>query len=203
MFSGYLQIAANNGLNGKGNMAGWRYVRLCAFAQISLTPARWLFVINGIISLPLALLAFLFLPDDPARTRVFVFTQAELELAQNRNEVAGRAKASPWTWRKAWAIFRSWQALAFIFYSTMSIVRSPPPLACDVQAHDTQIPFQVQSSLIFWLKKQPKIYSLTQVNAIPTLTNGVVAIFLLFFGWLSDGPFKGRRWPIIIFVHVS
>ena len=68
---------------------------------------------------------------------------------------------------------------------------------------DRQIPFQVQSSFVFWLKKQPKIYSLTQVNALPTLTNGVVAIFLLALGWLSDGPLKGRRWPIIIFVHVS
>ncbi|WVW78050.1 hypothetical protein I302_100001 [Kwoniella bestiolae CBS 10118] len=163
MFSGYLQIAANNGLNGVGGLDGW----------------RWLFIVNGIISFPLATLAFFFLPDDPARTGTLVFTKEELELAKNRNIAAGRAEATPWTWRKAWSILKSWEAIAFIFYSTMSIV--------------------IQSSLIFWLKKQPAVYSSTQVNALPTLTNGVVAIFLLVFGWLSDGPFKGRRWPIIVF----
>ena len=114
MFSGYLQIAANNGLNGKGGMAGW----------------RWLFVINGIISLPLSVLAFFFLPDDPERTRRFVFTESELQLAKDRNLLAGRAEASPWTWRKAWNIARSWQAILFIFYSTMSIVsHALPPLS--------------------------------------------------------------------------
>ncbi|KAM0747648.1 MFS general substrate transporter [Meredithblackwellia eburnea MCA 4105] len=168
MFSGYLQIAATNGLNGAGGLGGW----------------RWLFIINGIISLPLSIMAFFFLPDDPARTGTRIFTQHELEMAKERNVRAGRASAQPWTRKKVIKILTAWPTILFCLYSCMSI-----------------IPFQVQTSLIFWLKKQPKIYSQTQVNALPTLTNGVVAIFLLFFGWVSDGPLRGRRWPVILFVH--
>lgn len=72
--------------------------------------------------MPLALLAFFFLPDDPERTGTFVFTQAELDLAKQRNLVAGRAPSSPWTWPKIWAILKSWPTIFFILYSTMSIV---------------------------------------------------------------------------------
>lgn len=49
MFSGYLQAAAYNNLDGVMGHEGW----------------QWLFIICGIISLPVGVLGFFFNPDFP------------------------------------------------------------------------------------------------------------------------------------------
>jgi ACS family pantothenate transporter-like MFS transporter len=46
MISGFLQAGAYSGLNGRYGLAGW----------------RWLFIIDGIITIPIALLGFLIMP---------------------------------------------------------------------------------------------------------------------------------------------
>jgi ACS family pantothenate transporter-like MFS transporter len=46
MISGFLQAGAYSGLNGTYGLAGW----------------RWLFIIDGIITIPIALLGFLIMP---------------------------------------------------------------------------------------------------------------------------------------------
>ncbi|SPO04655.1 related to transporter protein [Cephalotrichum gorgonifer] len=53
MFGGYMQAAAHAGLDGKGGMAGW----------------RWVFIIDGVISLPIALAGFFLFPGIPTSPR--------------------------------------------------------------------------------------------------------------------------------------
>lgn len=53
MFSGYLQAGLYSGLNGTGGLAGW----------------RWLFIFDGIISIPIALFGYYCIPDSPVTTR--------------------------------------------------------------------------------------------------------------------------------------
>lgn len=53
MFSAYLQAAAYNGLNGVGSMSGW----------------RWLFIVDGIISIGVLLPQYFLLPDVPSRQK--------------------------------------------------------------------------------------------------------------------------------------
>jgi len=55
MFSGYLMAAVYN-LDGKTGLHGW----------------QWLFIIDGIISLPLAIGAFFMLPDVPEIAKVSI-----------------------------------------------------------------------------------------------------------------------------------
>lgn len=51
-----------------------------------------------------------------------------------------------------------------------------------------------------WLKAStnPK-YSIAQINAIPSATNGVQVITTLIYAWSSDGFLNGNRLPPIIF----
>ncbi|PSR71254.1 hypothetical protein PHLCEN_2v12908 [Hermanssonia centrifuga] len=82
MFSGFLQTGAYNGLNGVHGLAGW----------------RWLFIIDGIITIPIALLGFMIMPDLPSNTKPSVFyTKEQIEMAQRRMEKAGRKPPSHFT----------------------------------------------------------------------------------------------------------
>jgi MFS family permease len=53
LFSGFLQAAAYTNLSGVDGRAGW----------------RWLFIIDGIITIPIALFGYLFFPNLPQSGR--------------------------------------------------------------------------------------------------------------------------------------
>ena len=68
MFSGYLQAAAYRNLDGVFGRAGW----------------RWLFIVQGIITLPLAFLGFAVWPGLPSSPKRWYFTEKEHNLALRR-----------------------------------------------------------------------------------------------------------------------
>lgn len=104
IFSGFLQAAAYTNLDGVEGRAGW----------------RWLFIIDGIITLPLALAGFLFFPNLPqSGKKTWWTTQAEHELSVRRMEAIGRAGKQPWTMAKLKRIFSSWHT----YLLRMSIIR--------------------------------------------------------------------------------
>lgn len=70
LFSGVLQGAVYKHLNGHARRSGW----------------RWLFIIDGIITLPIALYGFLIFPDLPATTTAFYLTEEERLLSYKRLE---------------------------------------------------------------------------------------------------------------------
>ncbi len=90
-FSGYLMAAVYH-LGGTGGLAGW----------------QWLFVVDGIISMPIAILGFFILPDLPDTTRAFYLTAEDRAFAQKRMELEGRKGKSPFTRAKFKKIFSSW-----------------------------------------------------------------------------------------------
>ncbi|KKA25177.1 hypothetical protein T310_0768 [Rasamsonia emersonii CBS 393.64] len=59
MFSGYLQAGLYRGINGKGGLAGW----------------KWLFIFDGIISIPNSVWGCFAIPDLPSNTRAFHFSK--------------------------------------------------------------------------------------------------------------------------------
>ncbi|KAK3377255.1 allantoate permease [Lasiosphaeria ovina] len=173
MFSGFLQAAAYTGLHGHGGMAGW----------------RWLFVIDGIITIPLALLGFLFFPNLPqSGVKTWWTTQPEHDLAVSRMKAIGRAGKVPWTKAKVIRILTSWHTyllpLCYIIWNN----GSPQP------------------AMGYWLKsfndaKHPPVpgttFTIPQINNLPLPTTGFFVLVALTWGWLSDGPFRGARWPFI------
>ncbi|KAG2058824.1 MFS general substrate transporter [Suillus hirtellus] len=68
LFSGVLQAAVYQHLGGVGGRSGW----------------RWLFIIDGVITLPIALYGFLVFPDVPSTTKAFYLSEEERALSQDR-----------------------------------------------------------------------------------------------------------------------
>jgi sugar phosphate permease len=73
MVSGYLQAAAYTNLSGVGGMPGW----------------RWLFIIDGIFTIPVAIIGFFIFPGIPDSPKPFYLTDSDISLAKER---ARRAK---------------------------------------------------------------------------------------------------------------
>jgi MFS family permease len=93
LFSGFLQAAAYTNLSGVGGLAGW----------------RWLFIIDGIITLPLATLGFLFFPNLPqGGKKTWWTTEEEHAISVKRMQAIGRAGKQPWTKDKVRRILLSW-----------------------------------------------------------------------------------------------
>lgn len=67
MFSGYLQAGLYNSMNGRYGLAGW----------------RWLFIMDGVISVPVAIWGVFGLPDHPHNTRAFYWTKEVREVQGN------------------------------------------------------------------------------------------------------------------------
>lgn len=119
LFSGFLQAAAYTNLSGVGGLAGW----------------RWLFVIDGIITLPLAILGFLFFPNLPqGGKKTWWTTEEEHDLSVKRMEAIGRAGKEPWTQVKVKRILLSWHTyLLREFLRSPCLLRSMPVLTNKTQ----------------------------------------------------------------------
>ncbi|OGM47179.1 putative allantoate permease [Aspergillus bombycis] len=171
LFSGFLQAAAYTNLNGVHGHAGW----------------RWLFIIDGIITLPLALAGFLFFPNLPQDgKKTWWTTEEEHVLSVRRMEAVGRAGKEPWTVAKAKRIFLSWHTYLL-------------PLLYIVWNNGYP-----QAGMGYWLKSfnttPPPVpgtsFSVPQINNYPMVTTGIFVVVALSWGWLSDGC-RGIRWPFI------
>ncbi|KAI9713230.1 MAG: hypothetical protein M1820_001216 [Bogoriella megaspora] len=167
MFSGYLMAAVYH-LGGKGGFAGW----------------QWLFIVDGIISLPIALAGYFVLPDVPEITRAFYFKKEEIAFAKKRMILEGRKPRGPYTKAKIKKIFSSWH----IYWLTLLYVAfnngaagAAPVFAQYLKA-----------------SKHPK-YTIAQINAYPTTTYAVQVVSTLAYAWLSDSVLNGARWPPIVF----
>ena len=172
MFSGFLQAAAYTNMSGVHGLSGW----------------LWLFIIDGIITLPIALIGFLFIPNLPqGGKRTWWTTQAEHELSINRLKAIGRAGKQPWTRAKAKKIMLSWHTYFL-------------PLLYVIWNNGF-----TQPAMGFWLKsfnKKPypvpgTHFSVPEINNLPLVTTAIFIAMALLWGWLSDGPCRGARWPFI------
>ncbi|OLN97459.1 Pantothenate transporter liz1-like protein 2 [Colletotrichum chlorophyti] len=165
MFSGYLMAAVYN-LGGVHGWKGW----------------QWLFIVDTVISLPIAIAGFFFLPDVPEITRAWWLTKDDIAIAKKRMELEGRANRQPYTKAKITKILTSWHiyalTLLYIFFNNGCGIMSQPA-------------FQL------WLKGEG--YSVKQYNTYPTITSAVTVITTWIYAWTSDSVFKGGRWQPIVF----
>ncbi|KAJ3546017.1 hypothetical protein NM208_g2219 [Fusarium decemcellulare] len=172
IFSGFLQAAAYTSLNGVHGRAGW----------------RWLFIIDGIITLPLAVAGYFFFPNLPQDgEKTWWITEEERVLSVKRMQAIGRAGKQRWTKAKIKGILRSWHTyflpLMYILWNNAN----------------------PQAAMGYWLKSfnsQPppvpgKSFSVPEINNLPLPTTGIFIVMAFIWGWLSDGPLQGTRWPFI------
>lgn len=165
MFSGYLMAAVYK-LNGRNGFHGW----------------QWLFIVDTVISLPVAIAGFFLIPDVPEITRAWYFSPQEVALARKRMELEGRANRAPYTKAKFKKIFSSWHlyllTALYIFFNNGNGALGQPAMQ-------------------LWLKS--KGYSVTDINTFPTITSAITVVTTLMYAWSSDTIFRGARWPPIIF----
>ncbi|KAJ5691231.1 allantoate permease [Penicillium malachiteum] len=172
LFSGFLQAAAYTNLDGVEGRAGW----------------RWLFIIDGIITIPLALAGFIFFPNLPqSGQKTWWTTEEEHILSVKRMQAIGRAGKEPWSIAKAKRIFFSWHA--YLLPALYIVWNNGYP----------------QAGMGYWLKSfnatpapvPGKHYSVSQIDNLPNVTIAIFVVMAFIWGWLSDGPFRGSRWPFI------
>ncbi|OJJ65294.1 hypothetical protein ASPSYDRAFT_169650 [Aspergillus sydowii CBS 593.65] len=140
---GYLQAAAHETLDGVHGMAGW----------------RWLFIIDGCISLPIALGSFFFFPGLPSGPKVWWLTEADHKLCVSRMRSEGVRESRKIGKRMLKRVFTHWHfyvaVLTYIFFQCTSYVAG---------------------QMILWLKDQADTHgtwTVSQINMIPT---GVQAV---------------------------
>ncbi|KAF5378047.1 hypothetical protein D9757_011514 [Collybiopsis confluens] len=168
MFSGFLQTAAYNGLNGVHGLSGW----------------KWLFIVDGIITIPIALLGFLIMPDLPHNTKPSIFyTERQLQLAQKRMAEVNRNPPSKFTRAKVIGFFTSWHIYTLVPLYVLFNNGSGP-----------------STSMIFWLKSfntnTKTVYTIGQINIYPLGANVVQVVSTLVWAWWSDA--MRLRWPPMI-----
>ncbi|KIM92904.1 hypothetical protein OIDMADRAFT_107048 [Oidiodendron maius Zn] len=168
MFSGYLMAGVYH-LGDRSKYAGW----------------QWLFIIDGVISLPIALGGFFFYPDVPEARKPWYLSESDIQLAQKRMELEGRKPRAKYTVAKVKKILTSWHIYALTLTYTFwvnSVVGAAAPA--------------------FTLFLKASGYSVGLINAYGTLPFAVQAGVEVIYAWSSDTILKGRRWPPIIFGSV-
>lgn len=172
MFSGYLQAAAYKNLNGVMGREGW----------------QWLYIICGIISLPVGVIGYFFNPDFPENSRAFYLSSSETELARQRLLRDGYKPlgASAWDKTKIFRIMKTWQF--YVLPLGYFFVQSSFP--------------NTQPAFALYLKATK--HTVYQINVWPTGQAAVGVVVQIAAGMLSDSPLlNGRRWQAITFMQAG
>ncbi|KAK9236981.1 major facilitator superfamily domain-containing protein [Lipomyces kononenkoae] len=162
MFSGYIQAGVYDSMNGRYGIAGW----------------RWLFIIDGIISFPVAIAGFFQVPDFPTDTRAWYLKEHHRDYAVQRMAIIGRKPVERLTLKRFCKIFTSWRPYLFLLPYNM-------------------IGFASYTGYFnLWLQSLKK-YSVAQLNIIPTGGNAIGLVMSYLVANLSD--FTRTRWPWMVF----
>ncbi|KAL4988854.1 major facilitator superfamily domain-containing protein [Aspergillus falconensis] len=170
MFGGFIQTGIHSSLDGAAGLSGW----------------RWLFIIDGLITLPIALYGVFLFPDTPATTRAPYLTPSERALAVSRLPVAKRAPIINRTFIKR--LFTTWYWWAFVILWVI--------------AGETES-FSSNALLSLYMKSHHTIhYSVAQLNNYPTGVPAVGIISTLFWATLTD-LLGGKRYIVGYFIGIT
>ncbi|KAK3986814.1 pantothenate transporter liz1 [Cladorrhinum sp. PSN332] len=195
MIGGFIQSGIYESMEGKNGLRGW----------------RWLFIVDGIITLPVAFYGFWVFPDTPAATKAFYLTARERELAVKRlqqpaqtrkktgtengimsgDEEGQKKESRPLAWDFAKQVLASWEWWGFVVLWVI--------------AGETES-FSTNALLALFLKSHPaddgRQYTVQQLNYYPTGVPAVGIVSTLFFATLTDF-YGGKRWVVGYFIGVT
>ncbi|KAH6887731.1 putative allantoate permease [Thelonectria olida] len=171
MMSGALQAAITKTMEGHHGLAGW----------------RWLFVINGIITVVWGSVGLFMMPDYPndPNPRAFWFRKGDAELSMLRLARNGRMEPKKMTWAGVKRTFSGWVVYFIAILYVASVLGTYG---------------NVYFSLFLKSLKNADgsaRWSVAQVNAIPIGAYGINVVFVWIWALLSD--FLETRWTIIEF----
>ncbi|KAK1671242.1 pantothenate transporter liz1 [Colletotrichum godetiae] len=164
MFSGYLQAGLYSSMDGRHGIAGW----------------RWLFIMDAIISLPIAFWGFFGLPDLPHNTKAFYWSAEHVKYGIDRIEKLGQKAQQKLTWKEAKRIYLGWEIWVFIVPYTMVA-------ACHTAT----------SYFNLWLKSAG--YSVVDANIYPTGGSALNIVATVIWGIIADRT--GENYVMIVIVQ--
>ncbi|KAL4966454.1 major facilitator superfamily domain-containing protein [Aspergillus stella-maris] len=159
-----LQSATLNNLDGVHGLAGW----------------RWLFIVNAIITLPLAVIGCFIYPGTIDKPNRLVISEKDLQIARKRLEKQGsKTHSAPFSWPLAKKIFgtkRFWLVLLWdsLFFNSSANT----------------------ASFLLWLKSLNR-YSASKLNELNAISPALGIFFILFTNFSTD-LFLPREWAITL-----
>ncbi|CCH42849.1 Vitamin H transporter [Wickerhamomyces ciferrii] len=162
MFGGYIQSGVYKTLNGKAGLPGW----------------KWIFVIDFIITVPIAVLGYIILPDSPNQAKPSkILSQKDLDFCAERVRVIKKVEnGNKFDLKVVKKMFTSWQFYVFVFYYCVG-----------------HLPSTATSYWAIVLKAQG--YNVYQRNNIPTTKSAFNVVACIVGGLLVD--ILGRYWEIM------
>ncbi|KAK1993601.1 pantothenate transporter liz1 [Colletotrichum falcatum] len=160
--SGFLQAGIHKSLDGHRGLAGW----------------RWMYIVCGCMSLPVALSVWWLLPDYPHNTTAWYLTEEDKRIAMQRAAKQGKAEVTGVVdLRFLKRMFSNWRwwilCLLYIFYGN----------SC-------------QANNYFAIYLRENGYSVTQRNTIPACANLVSMVTDFAWGFMSDMTGKRPLWIV-------
>ncbi|KAL4961195.1 major facilitator superfamily domain-containing protein [Aspergillus stella-maris] len=169
MFGGFLQAGIYSSMNGLHGLPGW----------------RWLFIISGIITLPVAIYGYIFFPDTPATTSAFYLTPQERQLAVQRTPPPPEGEPIL-TKRFLMNLVTSWPFYAFCILWILG--------NCSESQSN-------QSLLNLYMQGHPeRNYTVFQMNNWPAAVQGVGIFSTLL--WAIGTDIFGFRWVSGYYVSI-
>ncbi|KAF6804734.1 pantothenate transporter [Colletotrichum musicola] len=169
-FGGFIQTGIHSSMDGLHGLSGW----------------RWLFIIDGLLTVPVAIYGFVFFPDTPHTTTAFYLTEDEKALAASR--VPEVRERSPLTFGFLKKVLSSWYWWGFV---VLWII-----------AGETES-FSTNSLLGLYMKSHPtNKYTVPQLNNYPTGVPAVGIISTLFWATLTDF-LGGKRYLVSYFIGIT
>ncbi|ORY63409.1 major facilitator superfamily domain-containing protein [Pseudomassariella vexata] len=170
MIGGFIQTGIYSSLHNRQGLTGW----------------RWLFIIDGLITVPVAVYGYVFFPDTPRTTTAFYLTEEEKALAVSR--VPTVEDKSPISWAFFKKVFTSWLFWGFVILWII--------------AGETES-FSSNALLSLYLKSHPvNEYTVSQLNNYPTGVPAVGIISTLFWATLTDF-LSGKRFLVGYFIGIT
>lgn len=148
-----LQGASMTYLDGRNGLAGW----------------RWAFIINAVITLPLALLGYFILPGTPARPNKLAMKQHELDLAKARLERQGsKVRNVPFSWALVTKILKNWKFWVLIVWDIIFFNTSANSAA-----------------FLLWIKSLHR-YDTATMDNLAAISPALGIFFVLFINFAAD-----------------
>ncbi|KZT20783.1 MFS general substrate transporter [Neolentinus lepideus HHB14362 ss-1] len=169
LFSGVLQAAVYQHLDGTSGRSGW----------------RWLFIIDGIITLPIALYGFLVFPDVPATTRAFYLSEEERLLSHDRLEPVQDADRHRLSWNLIRRLLGRWRWYACSLLFAIS--------------GETES-FGSNNLMGLWLKATGG-YTVEQTDYYPSGVTAFGIVSTLICATWTD--YTRARWPVLVYMSTA
>ncbi|KAK2466374.1 hypothetical protein APHAL10511_002016 [Amanita phalloides] len=169
LVSGVLQGGIYRRLDGVHGRAGW----------------RWLFIVDGVITLPIALYGFLVFPNLPADTNAFYLSNEERTIAVSRLEGKVRAHAPSLSWKLARRVLSCWRWYGCSLLFAIS--------------GETES-FGSNNLMGQWLEAIGG-YTVEQIDYYPSGVTAVAIASTLICAVMTDR--NGVRWPVLMYMSAA